>query len=203
MPSLPFLGLKARRSPLLRVVKCCCSFHIPAASGSCRVPPLVRYPAATSRARLPAGRHYRLSSSATAHSTPLPYCQVLLPLFSSQRACWSPPCVVEPNCSFNDHLSRPTICWLPPPPIPRPSPSFSAHELAITPVVSIIEHRRRLSAPTATSRARLLAGHHCHFLSSLTARSMPPPPFFESDRSFHALTRSTTLLCAVEHRRFF
>jgi len=86
-----------------------------------------------------------------------------------------------------------------------PAASFSAQEPAVTPVVSIIERRRRLSAPTATSgsRARLLAGHHCHLLSSPTARSTPPPPFFESDRSFHALTRSTTLLCAVEHRRFF
>ena len=143
--------------------------------------------------RLP-GRHL---SSSTACWSPLS------PIFKRHRSFHAPTVrcraqllVQRPPLTPDCLLVAPTTYSTPPQPLFKPKSS-------LLPVASIIERRRRLSAPTATSRTRLLAGHHCHFLSSRTARSTPPPPFFESDRSLYGLTRSMTLLYVVKHRRFF
>jgi hypothetical protein len=188
MPSLPLFGSES--SPVT-----------PAAS--CWVPPLVRLP----------GRHL---SSSTACWSPLS------PIFKRHRSFHTPTVLLSAAAVFfePEGLLVTTVCCRAqllvqrPPLAPDcllvapttystpPLPLFQPKSSLLLPL-SVLSSAAAGSVPTATSRARLLAGHHCHLLSSPTARSTPPPPFFESDRSFHALTRSTTLLCAVEHRRFF
>lgn len=163
-------------------------------------------PATCCRAPLLVQHTFHLLSGATTRSTTRPppfelycllvaiiaYLQALLPLFSSQRARWSPPCVVEPNCSFNDHLSRPTVCWLPPPPIPRLRCLFFSLGARCYPRCQYYLAR---SVPPSLPLYSLV----------ITATSCGAPQLVQRHHHLFSspIAHSTTLLRAIEHRRFF